>query len=71
MIDPIPEHNLKAGQYHVFEDGNKIEIVAIKEVDELRGGSSVTYFAYQGPGIPQKLILPLPAFIEIYGHLFD
>jgi hypothetical protein len=58
------------GKSHTFPDGNRIEVIQVKEVDELRGGASVTYFAYQGPGIPQKLILPLPVFIEIYGQLF-
>ena len=44
------------GRAYTFEDGNRIEIIQVREVDELRGGSSVTYLAYQGPGIPQKLI---------------
>ena len=42
------------GRSHTFEDGNRMEIIQVREVDELRGGASVTYLAYQGPGIPQK-----------------
>jgi hypothetical protein len=59
------------GRSHTFEDGNKMEIIQVREQDELRGGASVTYLAYQGPGIPQKLILNLEQFIDIYGQLFE
>ena len=59
------------GRSYTFEDGNKIEIIQVREVDEHRRGSSVTYLAYQGPGIPQKLILNLEQFIDIYGQLFE
>jgi len=59
------------GRSHTFEDGNRMEIIQVREVDELRGGSSVTYLAYQGPGIPQKLILNLEQFMDIYGQLFE
>jgi hypothetical protein len=69
--DDLPQHSLKEGMMHTFEDGNKLEIIRINERDERRGGASVTYFAYQGPGIPQKLILPLVTFLEIYGYLFE
>jgi hypothetical protein len=48
-----------------------MEIIQVREQDELRGGASVTYLAYQGPGIPQKLILNLEQFIDIYGQLFE
>ena len=50
MIDDtsdLPPHSLKEGMMHTFEDGNKLEIIRINERDERRGGSSVTYFAYQ------------------------
>jgi hypothetical protein len=69
--DDLPPHSLQEGMFHIFEDGNKLEIIRINERDERRGGASVTYLAYQGPGIPQKLILPLAMFLEIYGHLFE
>ena len=59
------------GRSHTFEDGNRMEIIQVREVDELRGGASVTYLAYQGPGIPQKLILNLEQFMDIYGQLFE
>jgi hypothetical protein len=59
------------GKSYTFEDGNRMEIVQVREQDELRGGASVTYLAYQGPGIPQKLILNLEQFIDIYGQLFQ
>jgi hypothetical protein len=59
------------GRSHTFDDGKRMEIIQIKEVDELRGGASVTYLAYHGPGIPQKLILNLEQFIDIYGQLFE
>ena len=59
------------GKSYTFEDGNRMEIVQVREQDELRGGASVTYLAYQGPGIPQKLVLNLEQFIDIYGQLFE
>jgi len=59
------------GKSYTFEDGNRMEIIQVREQDELRGGASVTYLAYQGPGIPQKLILNLEQFIDIYGQLFQ
>jgi hypothetical protein len=59
------------GRSYTFEDGNRMEIIQVREVDELRGGASITYLAYQGPGIPQKLVLNLEQFIDIYGQLFE
>jgi hypothetical protein len=59
------------GRSYTFEDGNRMEIIQVREQDELRGGASVTYLAYQGPGIPQKLVLNLEQFIDIYGQLFE
>ena len=59
------------GKSYTVEDGNRMEIIQVREVDELRGGASVTYLAYQGPGIPQKLILNLEQFMDIYGQLFE
>ena len=63
-------HELE-GKSYIFEDGNKIEIIQVRMVDEQRGGPSVTYFIHQGRGIPQKLIMPMEPFIELYGHLFE
>jgi hypothetical protein len=63
--------NNYVGKSYTFEDGNKIEIIQVRMVDEQRCGPSVTYFIHQGRGIPQKLIMPLEPFIELYGHLFE
>ena len=56
------------GKTYTFEDGNSITIVQIKE----RDGNElfVTYHVKKGPGIPQKLVLPMAEFIGHYGHLF-
>lgn len=59
------------GRSYTFDDGNRIEVIQVREKDEHRGGASVTYLAYQGPGIPQKLVLNLEQFIDIYGQLFQ
>ncbi|MFY8211721.1 MAG: hypothetical protein ACOVLB_03515 [Candidatus Nanopelagicus sp.] len=58
------------GKSYTFADGNKIEVIQVRERDEIRGGASVTFYTYQGPGIPAKLILNLSEFMNIYGHLF-
>lgn len=56
------------GKSYKFEDGDSITIFQIKE----RDGNElyVTYHVQKGPGIPQKLILPMHEFNEHYGHLF-
>ena len=53
------------GKSYTFDDGKRLEIIQVREVDEHRGGPSVTYLAYHGPGIPQKLILNLEQFMGI------
>jgi hypothetical protein len=58
------------GKSYKFDDGNSITVVQVKKTDEDRGGYLVTYHIQTGPGIPQKLILPLNEFIGHYGHLF-
>lgn len=60
------------GKYFVFDDGNKIEIVQIKERDSEIDGIVpwVTYHITQGRGMPQKLVLPMNEFVSLYGHLF-
>lgn len=71
-MEQDPNNYLRyVGKSYTFEDGNKIEVLRVMLVDEHRGGPSVTYFIHQGRGIPQKLIMPLEPFIEIYGHLFE
>lgn len=62
--------NNLVGQSHTFDDGNSITVIQIKKTDEDRGSFLVTYAIKTGPGIPQKLILPLNEFIDHYGHLF-
>ena len=59
------------GKYYIFEDGNKIEVIQVKKTDEDRGGYLVTYHVTHGPGIPQKLVLPVKEFLSYYSHLFD
>ena len=59
------------GQFYVFEDGNKIEVIQVKKTDEDRGDYLVTYHVSRGPNIPQKLVLPVKEFLSYYSHLFD
>lgn len=56
------------GRTHKFEDGDSITVIQIKIRDE--NIPFVTYHVQQGPGIPRKLVLPLPQFLEHYGQLF-
>lgn len=56
------------GKVHVFEDGDSITVMQIKIRDE--NIPFVTYHVQQGPGIPRKLVSPLPEFLDNYGHLF-
>jgi len=51
------------GQFYVFEDGNKIEVIQVKKTDEDRGDYLVTYHVSRGPNIPQKLVLFLPSLL--------
>lgn len=55
------------GQVFAFEDGDSIEVVQVKRRDD---GPWITYHIHQGPGIPRKLVMFGPEFIETYGHLF-
>ena len=59
------------GQFYVFEDGNKIEVIQVKKTDENRGDYLVTYHVTHGPSSPQKLVLPVAEFLSYYSHLFD
>jgi hypothetical protein len=56
------------GKTYKFEDGDSITVFQIKE----RDGNElfVTYHVQKGPGIPQKLLLPMHEFLDHYGHLF-
>jgi hypothetical protein len=55
------------GRKHEFEDGDSITVIQIKRRDD---GEYVTYHVQKGPGIPQKLVLPMIEFMDYYGHLF-
>lgn len=59
------------GKKHVFDDGNVIEIVQIKQ-REVDGQTTpcVTYQIYQGANLPRKLIITVNEFIGTFGHLF-
>jgi hypothetical protein len=70
--EPYPEATPEeieryVGKYHVFEDGDKIEVIQIKR---RYNGPWVTYHVTQGPGIPRKLVMMLEEFTVTYGHLF-
>ena len=55
------------GKTYTFEDGDRIEVVQVKRRDT---GPWITYHAYQGPGIPRKLLMTAEEFDVTYGHLF-
>ena len=61
-------YNDLVGKTYTFEDGNSITVFQIKE----RDGNElfVTYHVKKGPGIHQKLVLPMVEFVGHYGHLF-
>lgn len=56
------------GKVHIFEDGDKIEIIQIKSRNE--EDHLITVHITQGPGIPRKLVFNVKEFTEHYGHLF-
>lgn len=57
------------GKSYTFEDGDKLEVIQIKQRSE--DEILVHFLTYQGPGIPRKLVMNGPAFLEAYGHLFE
>lgn len=65
----MTEYDNIIGKTYTFEDGNSITVIQIKIRDA--NIPYVTYHVQQGPGIPQKLVLPIEEFIGHYGHLFD
>ena len=65
----MTQHEL-VGKKYVFPDGNSIEVKQVKDTDPDRGGKLVTYYVQNGPGIPQKLVLPIDEFMGYYAHLF-
>ena len=58
------------GKSYTFEDGNSIEVIQCKVAEPERGGTIITYHIIQGPGIPRKLVMSGPEFINTFGHLF-
>ena len=56
------------GKKHIFDDGDKIEVIQIKSRNA--DDHLVTVHITQGPGIPRKLVLSPTQFIDMYGHLF-
>lgn len=58
------------GQSYVFEDGNKIEVIEVKQVDPAFGSIRVFYMITTGAGIPRKLVMPMEEFMGNYRHLF-
>jgi hypothetical protein len=62
------------GKKHIFEDGNVIEVIQIKDrdsgLDEVGVVPFVTYTTYQHTSLPRKLVMQMKEFIESYGHLF-
>jgi hypothetical protein len=56
------------GKVHQFPDGDKIEVFQVKQ----RGPEQylISFYIYQGPGIPRKLVMTLEEFKDTYGHLF-
>jgi hypothetical protein len=56
------------GKYYAFEDGNRIEVIQVKD----RGEDilMVTYLISYGGGIPRKLVMTMDEFMGNYRHLF-
>lgn len=70
MNDDIPnieDYKHLLGKTYSFEDGDSLEIIQIKRRDD---GPWITYNVQQGPGIPRKLVMFAPEFVNMYGHLF-
>lgn len=58
------------GKSYTFDDGNKIEVIQCKVAEPDQGGHLITYLTTVGPGIPRKLVMGGPEFINTFGHLF-
>ena len=56
------------GKYYAFPDGNRIEVIQVKD----RGEEVllVTYLISYGAGIPRKLVMTMNEFMGNYRHLF-
>lgn len=65
----INDYQWLVGESYTFEDGDRIEVLQIKERSE--EDILVHFYTYQGPGIPRKLVMGIQAFLDSYGHLFQ
>jgi len=61
-------HHELVGKSYLFEDGNKIEVIQVKD----RGEEIlyVTYMISHTTGIPRKLVMEMTEFNGNFGHLF-
>ena len=55
------------GQKFVFDDGNKIEVIQVKQRDD---GMWVTYQISANDSLPRKLTMHRKEFMDYYKHLF-
>ena len=65
--------NNLVGKSYIFEDGNSIKVVQIKNRQDELGHTVpvVTYEIVQGKNaVPRKLLLKYSEFDSMYGHLF-
>lgn len=60
--------NNLVGKEYIFEDGQKITVIQVKNRDE--GEQLVTYHIDRGNAIPQKLVMTMAEFEKTFGHLF-
>jgi hypothetical protein len=56
------------GKSFIFEDGNKIEVVQIKDRDN--GEQLITYHIHQSGALPRKFVMTMEEFETTFGHLF-
>lgn len=60
------------GKSYIFDDGNTITIIQIKDRDyQEEVKPFVTYTISNGNNLPRKLVMPLQEFIDTFGHLFE
>lgn len=64
--------NELVGKSYIFDDGNTITIIQIKDRDyQEEVKPFVTYTISNGNNLPRKLVMPLQEFIDTFGHLFE
>lgn len=63
---------IKQGDRYVFEDGNHIEVIQIKNAEYQGENSQLVTYTIGGPrSLPRKLVMEINEFISNFGHLFD